>query len=58
MKEFPVRIMEKVLGIKLFMLSFIVLSLTLAKPAAMAAHQGAQKICSVIMQTEDCGKHC
>ena len=34
MKELAVHTVEKMLGLKLFMLSFIVLSLTLAKPAA------------------------
>lgn len=58
MKEFTVQSVEKMLGLKLFLLSFIVLSLTLAKPAAIVAHQGMQKICSFIMQNEDCSKHC
>lgn len=58
MKEFPVKVVEKMLGLKLLILSALVLSLTLAKPAAIVAHQGTQKICSFIMQTEDCGKHC
>ena len=58
MKEFPVKVVEKMLGLKLLMLSAIVLSLTLAKPAAIVAHQGTQKICSFIMQPEDCSKHC
>lgn len=58
MKELPVKVVEKMLGLKLLLLSFIVLSLTLAKPAAIVAHQGTQKICSFIMQTEDCIKHC
>lgn len=58
MKELSIQTVEKMLGIKLFLLSFIVLSLTIAKPAAIAAHQGTQKLCSFIMQTEDCGKHC
>ena len=58
MKEFPVQTVEKMLGLKLLILSTVVLSLTLAKPAAMAAHQGTQKICSFIMHTEDCSKHC
>jgi len=58
MKEFPVHTMEKMLGLKLLMLSTVVLSLTLAKPAAMAAHQGTQKICSLIMLKAECSKHC
>lgn len=58
MKEFPVKVVEKMLGLKLLILSALVLSLTLAKPAAIVAHQGTQKICSFIMHTEDCGKHC
>jgi hypothetical protein len=58
MKEFNIQTVEKMLGLKLLVLSFIVFSLTLAKPAAILAHQGSQKICSFIMQTEDCSKHC
>jgi len=58
MKEFSIQTVEKMIGLKLLLLSFIVLSLTLAKPAAIAAHQGTQKICSFLMQTEECGKHC
>ncbi|TWJ19728.1 hypothetical protein JN12_01529 [Geobacter argillaceus] len=58
MKDLPVKFVEKLLGLKLLILSVIVLSLTLAKPAAILAHQGTQRICSFIMQTEDCGKHC
>lgn len=58
MKEFSVQTVEKMLGLKLLMLSALVLSLTLAKPAVIVAHQGTQKICSFIMQTENCGKHC
>lgn len=57
MKDFPVKVVEKMLGLKLLMLSFIVLSLTLAKPSAIVAHQGTQKLCSFIMKT-DCSKHC
>ncbi len=58
MKEFSIQTMEKMLGLKMLILSFTVLSLTLARPAAIVAYQGAQKICSFIMQTEDCSKHC
>jgi formate-dependent nitrite reductase membrane component NrfD len=58
MKDFPVKVVEKVLGIKLLILSLIVLSLTLAKPASIVAHQGTQKICSFIMRTDDCARHC
>ena len=58
MKEFPVRTIEMMLGLKLLMLSTLVLSLTLAKPAAMAAHQGTQRICSFIMLKAECSKHC
>ena len=58
MKEFSIQNVEKVLGLKLLLLSFVIFSLTLAKPAAILVHQEAQKICSFIMQTEDCGKHC
>lgn len=58
MKWFSITNVEKMLGLKLLILSIIVLSLTLAKPTAIIAHQGTQKICSFIMQTEECSKHC
>ena len=58
MKEFSVTVVEKMLGLKLLLLSAIILSLTLAKPAAIVAHQGTQKICSFIMQTDECKRHC
>ena len=58
MKEFPIQSVEKMLGLKLLILSTVVLSLTLAQPAAIAARQATQKICSFIMHPEDCSKHC
>lgn len=51
-------LLGKLLFLKFLVLSAVVLSLTLARPAAIAAHQGTQKICSFIMQTDDCSKHC
>jgi len=58
MKEIKLKAIENLLGAKLLILSVIVLSLTLGRPAAIVAHQGTQKICSFIMQTEDCRRHC
>lgn len=58
MKEFKLAAVEKMLGFKLLVLSAIVLSLTLGRPAAIVAHQGTQKLCSFIMQPEDCSRHC
>ncbi len=58
MKDFTVNGVERILGFKLLVLTTVVISLTLARPAALTAHKGAQKLCSFVMQTEDCGKHC
>lgn len=46
------------LFVKFSILVTIIFSLTLAKPAAIAAHKGAQKICAAIMKADDCIKHC
>jgi len=58
MKELRPTVIERLLGFKLLILSIIVLSLTLGKPAAIIAHQGTQKLCAFMMQTEDCSRHC
>lgn len=44
--------------LKFSVLMLIVLSLTVAKPTAIAAHKATQKICSVVMQADECIKHC
>jgi len=44
--------------LKFTILMAIVFSLTMVKPMAIAAHNGTQKICSYIMNTDDCAKHC
>ncbi len=46
------------LFVKFTILTITVFSLTLAKPAASAAHLGAQKICSFVMTADECAKHC
>lgn len=43
---------------KFSILAVIIVSLTLAKPVAIAAHKGAQKICSFVMPAGECVKHC
>jgi hypothetical protein len=43
---------------KFTILMAIVFSLTMVKPMAIAAHNGTQKICSFIMDANDCAKHC
>lgn len=43
---------------KFSILVAIVFSLTMAKPMAIAAHSGTQKICAYIMDADDCAKHC
>ena len=46
------------LFLKFSILMAIIVSLTIVKPAAIAAHKGTQKICSFIMKADECGKHC
>jgi len=46
------------LFVKFTILAVTIFSLTLAKPVAGAAHLGAQKICSFVMSTDECSKHC
>ncbi len=46
------------LFLKFSILMLIIVSLTIVKPAASAAHKGAQKICSIVMQADDCARHC
>lgn len=44
--------------VKFSILAVIIVSLTLVKPAAIAAHKSAQKICSFVMPVGECAKHC
>ncbi|MSN27378.1 MAG: hypothetical protein GJV46_16125 [Geobacter sp.] len=46
------------LFIKFSILMAIIVSLTLVKPMAIVAHNGTQKICSFIMNADECTKHC
>lgn len=46
------------LFLKFSILMAIIVSLTIVKPMAMAAHNGAQKVCSFVMNPDDCAKHC
>jgi len=46
------------LFLKFSILMIIIVSLTIVKPAASLAHKGAQKICSSVMLTAECVKHC
>lgn len=43
---------------KFSILMAIIVSLTLVIPMSIAAHKGAQEICSFIMNTDACTKHC
>lgn len=43
---------------KFSILMVIVFSLTMVKPMAIAAHNITQKICTYIMNIDDCAKHC
>ena len=51
-------VVAPMLFVKFSILVTIIISLTLAKPAAIAAHKGVQKICASIMTAADCAKHC
>jgi hypothetical protein len=46
------------LFVKFSILMAIIITLTMVKPAISAAHTGVQKICSYIMKSDDCAKHC
>ncbi len=52
------RVIGPMLFFKFTILMAIVVSLTVAKPMAYAAHIGTQKICSIMMNADDCVKHC
>lgn len=58
MKDFTFSSVERIVGIKILFLALVAFSLTLAKPAASMAREGAQKVCSFTMQSGDCSKHC
>ena len=46
------------LFLKFSILMAIIVSLTMVKPMAIAAHKGTQKICSFVMPVDECAKHC
>ena len=46
------------LFLKFSILMLIIVSLTIVKPAAIAAHKSTQKICSFVMTLDECAKHC
>ena len=54
--DYKLNIIGPMLFFKFSILMAIVFSLTIAKPMTIAAHNGAQKICAVIM--DDCSKRC
>lgn len=58
MNAFKLKVIGPMLFLKFTILMAIVFSLTIAKPMAYAAHKGTQKICSVVMNADDCVKHC
>jgi len=47
-----------ILFLKFSILMVIVVSVTMVKPLAIAAHKSTQKICSLVMQDAECAKHC
>lgn len=46
------------LFLKFSILMAIIVSLTIVKPMAMAAHNGAMKVCSSVMKADECVIHC
>lgn len=46
------------LFVKFSILMAVIISLTIVKPMASAAHSGAQKVCWFVMEPDDCAKHC
>jgi hypothetical protein len=46
------------LFLKFSILMVLVVSLTIVKPMAIAAHKSTQKICSLVMHDAECAKHC
>lgn len=58
MKISKINFVGSMLFLKFSILMLVIVSLTIVKPAASAAHKGAQKICSIVMQADDCVKHC
>lgn len=48
----------QMLFLKFSILMAIIVSLTIVKPMAMAAHNGAKKVCSFVMKADECVKHC
>jgi hypothetical protein len=52
------KLIGPMLFLKFSILMAIIVSLTMVKPMAIAAHKGTQKICSFIMDRDDCAKHC
>jgi hypothetical protein len=56
--DYKLKLIGPMLFLKFSILMAIIVSLTLVKPVAIAAHNGSQKICSLIMDRDDCAKHC
>ena len=46
------------LFLKFSILMAIIVSVTIVKPMAIAAHVGAQKACSFVMKSDECVKRC
>ncbi len=58
-EEVTSRFLNRMLFFKFAVLSAVVISLTLANPAATVAHKGAQKLCSFLMKSDpDCARSC
>ncbi|SNB45371.1 hypothetical protein [Geobacter sp. DSM 9736] len=58
MEERIINSLQKMLFWKFLALSAVMLTLTMGKPTISAAHKGTEKICSIIMSSEECLKHC
>ena len=51
--------LNRMIFFKFAVLSAVVISLTLAHPAATVAHKGAQKLCSLFMKSDPgCTRSC
>ena len=58
MDTIKLKFIGPMLFLKFSILMAIVISITMVKPMAIAAHNGTQKICSFVMDPDDCAKHC
>lgn len=58
MESNKLKFVGPMLFLKFSILMAIIVSLTIVKPMVIAAHAGAQKVCSFVMKADECVKHC